>query len=363
MAGKLKKEKQKVYLSPGNLKRKMIPRIFFMPYLGINVIALTGIPVYASDIFATAKNAMQTVYTDVAGIATVAAVVCAAVCLFLMNFSKSGRTVDESRSWLKRIVVCWAALMTLAILLFTYFLETFQVAYAQKAENLPQIVSWQDGKGYQSDGTFIADGWGYDTVNPAGKYVLFDENGMVQLRTETMDPVNAEDEYSGTELEPANIAVRAEIFERFTGKVHVTIEENGGVQREIDLDSSVFFEWNLSVNSGNYRLKSVEATQNDQKYVAEFDNNYKNLPEQGLIIMKIKVKNELVEAVQTEKKQNKTDQQNNIQNPEKSDSGIKNTEVVTTVKKTGQKTGIIIGGLSFLGAVMWLLYRKFHRKK
>lgn len=75
------------------------------------------------------------------------------------------------------------------------------------------------------------------------------------------------------------------------------------------------------------------------------------------------MKNELVEAVQTEKKQNKTDQQNNIQNPEKSDSGIKNTEVVTTVKKTGQKTGIIIGGLSFLGAAMWLLYRKFHRKK
>ena len=196
-----------------------------------------------------------------------------------------GNTVKKIRST--------EQILVLAILLFTYFLETFQVAYAQKAENLPQIVSWQDGKGYQSDGTFIADGWGYDTVNPAGKYVLFDENGMVQLRTETMDPVNAEDEYSGTELEPANIAVRAEIFEGFTGKVHVTIEENGGVQREIDLDSSVFFEWNLSVNSGNYRLKSVEATQNDQKYVAEFDNNYKNLPEQGLIIMKIKVKNEL----------------------------------------------------------------------
>ena len=157
-----------------------------------------------------------------------------------------GNTVKKIRST--------EQILVLAILLFTYFLETFQVAYAQKAENLPQIVSWQDGKGYQSDGTFIADGWGYDTVNPAGKYVLFDENGMVQLRTETMDPVNAEDEYSGTELEPANIAVRAEIFEGFTGKVHVTIEENGGVQREIDLDSSVFFEWNLSVNSGNYRF-------------------------------------------------------------------------------------------------------------
>ena len=266
-----------------------------------------------------------------------------------------GNTVKKIRST--------EQILVLTILLFTYFLETFQVAYAQKAENLPQIVSWQDGKGYQSDGTFIADGWGYDTVNPAGKYVLFDENGMVQLRTEKMDSVNAEDEYSGTELEPANIAVRAEIFEGFTGKIHVIIEENRGVQREIDLDSSVFFEWNLPVNSGTYRLKSVEATQNDQKYVTEFDNSYKNLPEQGLIMMKIKVKNELVEAVPTKKKQNETDQQNNIQNPEKSDSGIKNTEVVTTVKKTGQKTGIIIGGLSFLGAAMWLLYRKFYRKK
>lgn len=66
-----------------------------------------------ADIFDTAKSAMQQIYTDVAGIATVGAVVCAAVCLFLMNFSKSGKTVDESRAWLKRIIICWAALMTL----------------------------------------------------------------------------------------------------------------------------------------------------------------------------------------------------------------------------------------------------------
>ncbi|EOS40258.1 hypothetical protein C808_01229 [Lachnospiraceae bacterium M18-1] len=75
---------------------------------------------YSSLTFDTAKNAMQTVYKDVAGIATVAAVVCSAVCLFLMNFSKSGRTVDESRSWLKRIIVCWVALMTLGAIV-TYF--------------------------------------------------------------------------------------------------------------------------------------------------------------------------------------------------------------------------------------------------
>lgn len=67
---------------------------------------------YAADILDIAKDAMQKVYSDVAGLATVGAVVCAAICLFLMNFSKSGKTVDESRAWLKRIVVCWAVLMT-----------------------------------------------------------------------------------------------------------------------------------------------------------------------------------------------------------------------------------------------------------
>lgn len=71
-------------------------------------------------LFEQAETAMHTVYTDILGIATMAAVVCAAVCLFLMYFSKNGRTVDESRAWLKRIVVCWIALMLLGAIA-TYF--------------------------------------------------------------------------------------------------------------------------------------------------------------------------------------------------------------------------------------------------
>lgn len=114
MAEKSKFEKLQVQRARlGNPCLVRIPRFAFAAFLTVTIFALSGMPVFASDIFGTAKNAMQTVYTDVAGIATVAAVVCAAVCLFLMNFSKSGRTVDESRAWLKRIVICWAALMTL----------------------------------------------------------------------------------------------------------------------------------------------------------------------------------------------------------------------------------------------------------
>ena len=76
----------------------MIPQIAFFVFMVITCMACLIMPVSADDIF---------------DIATVAAVVCSAVCLFLMNFSKSGKTVDESRAWLKRIVVCWAVLMTL----------------------------------------------------------------------------------------------------------------------------------------------------------------------------------------------------------------------------------------------------------
>lgn len=82
-------------------------------YLICGISSLMCNNAYASDIFDIAEDAMQQVYKDVAGLATVAAVVCAAICLFLMNFSKSGKTVDESRAWLKRIIVCWAVLMTL----------------------------------------------------------------------------------------------------------------------------------------------------------------------------------------------------------------------------------------------------------
>ena len=89
------------------------PQFMFMGFFMITMLAWFTQPVYAADIFSMAKSAMQKVYNDVVGIATVAAVVCSAVCLFLMNFSKSGKTVDESRTWLKRIVICWAVLMVL----------------------------------------------------------------------------------------------------------------------------------------------------------------------------------------------------------------------------------------------------------
>ena len=60
---------------------------------------------------------MQDVYTQILGISTIAAIVTASIALLLMNFSKSGRTVDESRAWLKRIIITWAILNGLGFIM------------------------------------------------------------------------------------------------------------------------------------------------------------------------------------------------------------------------------------------------------
>lgn len=60
---------------------------------------------------------MRDVYTQILGISTIAAIVTAAVALLMMNFSRSGRTVDESRAWLKRIIITWAVLNGLGFIM------------------------------------------------------------------------------------------------------------------------------------------------------------------------------------------------------------------------------------------------------
>lgn len=60
---------------------------------------------------------MQSVYNEILAISTIAAVVTAAIALLLMNFSRSGRTVDESRAWLKRIVITWVILNGLGFIM------------------------------------------------------------------------------------------------------------------------------------------------------------------------------------------------------------------------------------------------------
>ena len=71
----------------------------------------------AATVWEKANEIMRDVYTQILGISTIAAIVTAAVALLMMNFSRSGRTVDESRAWLKRIIITWAVLNGLGFIM------------------------------------------------------------------------------------------------------------------------------------------------------------------------------------------------------------------------------------------------------
>ena len=87
---------------------------FIIPIL----LALRVTPSFAAEtIWSKASEIMKDVYTQILTISTIAAIVTAAIALLLMNFSKNGKTVDESRAWLKRIIITWAILNGLGFIM------------------------------------------------------------------------------------------------------------------------------------------------------------------------------------------------------------------------------------------------------
>jgi len=79
---------------------------------------LASQPVFAATtLWQKANEIMKDVYGQIVLISTIAAIVTASVALLMMNFSRSGKTVDESRAWLKRICITWVVLNGLGFIM------------------------------------------------------------------------------------------------------------------------------------------------------------------------------------------------------------------------------------------------------
>ena len=87
-----------------NLHRASPGKALYAAFIGATMAAMLCQPVFATTIWEKANEIMKDVYNQILLISTIAAIVTASVALLLMNFSRSGRTVDESRAWLKRIM-------------------------------------------------------------------------------------------------------------------------------------------------------------------------------------------------------------------------------------------------------------------
>ena len=97
-----------------------VGRHLYNAFLGVTALPMLGVQTFAAEpvnIWDKASEIMKDVYTEVVAISTVAGIVTASIALLLMNFSKSGRTVDESRAWLKRIIITWAIINGLGFIM------------------------------------------------------------------------------------------------------------------------------------------------------------------------------------------------------------------------------------------------------
>lgn len=105
--------------SPDVRKHINIGRLLFTAFIIVTLMACFSINVFAAPvtIWEKAEEIMKDVYAQVLGISTIAAVVTAAIALLMLNFSKTDKTVTESRAWLKRIVVTWVILNSLGFVI------------------------------------------------------------------------------------------------------------------------------------------------------------------------------------------------------------------------------------------------------
>lgn len=93
-------------------------KLLYSAFLILTLSAMFCQPAYAApDVWSKANEIMKDVYSQILLISTIAAIVTASVALLLMNFSRSGKTVDESRAWLKRICISWIILNGLGFIM------------------------------------------------------------------------------------------------------------------------------------------------------------------------------------------------------------------------------------------------------
>ena len=111
-------KKNKISLPEKRERRISARRILYAMFLTVVMsVYFVQSAAAAETVWEKANEIMKDVYNQIILLSTIAAVVTAAVALLLMNFSKAGRTVDECRMWLKRIVITWVILNGLGFIM------------------------------------------------------------------------------------------------------------------------------------------------------------------------------------------------------------------------------------------------------
>lgn len=245
------------------------------------------------------------------------------------------------------------------IWMFMGILLLLPVSVKGKAVELPVITQWQDGYAYQDDGTKITGTWAYDSVNPAGKYVQFGEDGSVIQKTDDQKREKLEENYTGTEQIPAVIAIRAEVFEDFHGTISLVLEEKSGLQKKVQLSEQDFYSKNVAVNSGEYLIQSVKASENGENYVTQFSDQAVFIPAKDIRVMKVVVHKKLQDTKLGEKQETTNSEKKERDVSKEKMTGKEERKMPETGKK---KIVFLFGGICVICAAGIILLRRKQNK-
>ena len=68
------------------------------------------------DVFSATGDVIKTIYKGVLSISTILAVCCVVICCLFMMLSSNPKTVETSKSWLKRILIDWIVINALGLI-------------------------------------------------------------------------------------------------------------------------------------------------------------------------------------------------------------------------------------------------------
>lgn len=180
----------------------------------------------------------------------------------------------------KRKMCCLIATCSLLVCMFRA--EIF--AKGNEQQELPEIIRWEEGRGFDEQGEQIVGSWAYDTVNVEGKYVLFDDMGNVRAKTDQWkERETYAENFTDTEQATATLALRTEYFPKFTGTVYITIQKENGESRQYELSPDNLYEQNVAVNNGVYKVKAVEAVDEQYIYKTEYAKDVLEMEQNQLL--------------------------------------------------------------------------------
>lgn len=236
--------------------------------------------------------------------------------------------------------------------------ETVQAS--PEAEKLPQIVQWENGNGLDADGTALKDTWAYDTVNPAGRYVLFGEEGEV-LKKQEMLGDKEEIDYTSTETDFGKLGFRCTYFASFEGCVTVTMKGDNGGTAACELSPQNYYEANIPVRSGSYTLQSAVAEWEGENYLIEVAEDMFEVREDSMTLVNLRITERVLarqeEETAVEEREPAADK--NTQADEKNET---DREVRQEMAEQGMKPFLFLGIALVAGTLGYLIYKKKHEK-